>query len=171
MDSVIEIQRQTHEEIEHLERAMTLLLSRPTTSHDYKLQIEHKVSQILDRISARNVALKNLYEDQEARKAELDMLSAPSSDFSEFYSRLVKIQEHHNKYPDAVAVGVGLEIDALLGEPGQEEEYEEEERKPMSCQISYPSYDSFQRSHFCSREKKFMVGTLTFTTITLLIAI
>ena len=134
MDSVLEIQRQTHEEIEHLERALNLLLSRPTTTHDYKLQNEYKASQILDRIAARIVALKNLYEDQEARKAELDALSVPSNDFSEFYSRLVKIQEHHNKYPNAVPVGVGLEISTFLGEPGQdEEEYEEEDRKSKSC--------------------------------------
>ena len=133
MDSIIEIQRQTHEEIERFERALYTLLSRPTSTHDRNLQNEHRASQILDRVSSRVVALDNLYQDQDARKEELEALSAPSqqNDLSEFYSRLVKIQEHHNKYPDAMPVGFDLEIAAVLDEPGQDgdEDYEEEDRE------------------------------------------
>jgi splicing factor 3A subunit 3 len=133
MDSVIEIQRQTHEEIERFERALYTLLSRPNSTHDRNLQNEHKASQMLDRITSRVTALNGLYLDEDARKVELDALSAPSqqTDLSEFYSRLVKIQEHHNKYPDALPVGFDLEIAAFLDEPGQDgdEEFEEEDRK------------------------------------------
>ena len=132
MDSIFEIQRQTHEEIEHLERALCTLLSRPASTQERKLQTEQKASQILDRIFTRSTALHNLYQDQEARKAEQDALSAPAqqNDLSEFYSRLVNIQEHHNKYPDAVPAGFDLEIAAFLDEPGQEDEdYEEEDRR------------------------------------------
>lgn len=130
MDSVIEIQRQTHEEVERFERALYELLSRPPTTHERNLQNEHKASQVLDRITTRITALNNLYADEDTRKAEINVLSAPAKadDLSEFYSRLVKIQEHHNKYPDS-APGIDLELASFLDEPNQEEEdFEEEDR-------------------------------------------
>ncbi|KAF8969490.1 hypothetical protein BDZ97DRAFT_1795888 [Flammula alnicola] len=138
MDSVIEIQRQTHEEAERLERALYTLLSRPNSTHDRNLQNEHKASQMLDRISARVTTLNSLYQDEDARKAELDALSAPSqqNDLSEFYSRLAKIQEHHNKYPDAVPMGFDLEIAAFLDEPGQDGDEEFEEEDPIALLFS-----------------------------------
>lgn len=124
MDSVLEIQRQTHEEIERLEKALSTLLSRPTPLHDQKIQNEHKAAQILDRLTARATTLKSLNEDQDTRNAEINALSATSqsTDLSEFYSRLVKIQEHHNKYPDAIPVGFDLEIASFLDQPGQEDD-------------------------------------------------
>ncbi|PPR04046.1 hypothetical protein CVT24_010621 [Panaeolus cyanescens] len=129
MDSIIEIQRQTHEEIERLEQALYTLLSRPNTDHARNLQNEHKASQILDRISARKLTLNNLYEDEDARKKELEAISSTGNqnDLSEFYTRLVKVQEHYNKYPDAIPVGFDLEIAAFLDEPGQEDQDFEEE--------------------------------------------
>jgi hypothetical protein len=132
MDSIIELQRQNHEEIERFERALYTLLSRNQPTHESKLLNEHKASQVLDRISSRGTALNNLYSDQVGRKAEIDMLSAPQqqNDLSEFYSRLVKIQEHHSKYPDATPGGFDLELAALLEEGNQDgidEEYEEED--------------------------------------------
>lgn len=134
MDSIIEVQRQTHEEIELLQTALYTLLSRPQSSHDRKLQAEHKAAQILERIFSRLSAVSNVYDDHTSRKAELDLLSANAqqNDLSEFYSRLVKIQEHHTKYPDSVPGGFDLEIAAFLDEPDQEagdEEFEEEDRK------------------------------------------
>lgn len=131
MDSIIEIQRQTHEEVERLEQALYTLLSRPNTDHVRNLQNEHKASEILDRISARKLNLNNLYEDEDARKQELEAISAAGNQnhLSEFYARLVKIQEHYNKYPDAIPVGFDLEIAAFLDEPGQEDQdFEEEDR-------------------------------------------
>lgn len=132
MDSIIEVQRQNHEEIERFERALYTLLSRNQQSHETNLQNEHKSSQLLDRVSARVVDLNSLYEDEAARSAEIELLSAPpqQNDLSEFYSRLVKIQEHHSKYPDSVAGGFDLELAALLEEPDFEgdDEYEEEDR-------------------------------------------
>ncbi|KAF8238901.1 RNA splicing factor PRP9 [Tricholoma matsutake] len=139
MDSVIELQRQTHEEIERFERALYILLSRPQQSPEARLRNEHKASQILDRISSRASVLNSSYQDEDSRKLELDALSAPSqaNDLSEFYSRLVKIQEHHSKYPDSVAGGFDLELVALLEEPDPEygdDEYEEED--PISLLFS-----------------------------------
>jgi splicing factor 3A subunit 3 len=137
MDSIIEVQRQTHEEIERFERVLYTLLSKHQPTHEDKVRSEHKASQILDRASSRISALNNLYEDDDARKAEVNALSTPAqqNDLSEFYSRLVKIQEHHSKYPDSVPGGFELELEALLedGEPDGEEEYEGDDR-------AYPFY-------------------------------
>ncbi|KAJ3556106.1 hypothetical protein NM688_g2207 [Phlebia brevispora] len=132
MDSVIELQRQTHEEIEQFERALYTILSKPQPTHESRLQAEHKASQILDRISSRVVSLNNLYQDEETRKAESDLLSAPSNsnDLSEFYARLQKIQEHYAKYPESLNSGFEMELAALLDEgpeEGAEEEYEEDD--------------------------------------------
>ncbi|KAH7911562.1 hypothetical protein BJ138DRAFT_1172473 [Hygrophoropsis aurantiaca] len=139
MDSIIEAQRQTHEEIERYENALYSLLSRNQPTHETRLQTEHKASQILDRISSRAVTLNNYYLDEDARKAEIDSLTAPAqqNDLSEFYARLVKIQDHYNKYPDAVAGGFDLEFAALMEEGNQDgldEEFEEED--PISLLFS-----------------------------------
>ncbi|KDQ64343.1 hypothetical protein JAAARDRAFT_52300 [Jaapia argillacea MUCL 33604] len=153
MDSVLEVQRQTHEEIERYERALYQLLSHPQTAHQQRLQNEHKASQILDRISSRVMSLNSLYEDQDTRQAEIDLLAPPANqdDLSEFYSRLVKIQEHHAKYPDSVAGGFELELAAFL-EAGQEEaEDEEEQEDPVallfSGEESYGKYLDLYANH------------------------
>ena len=133
MDSIIEVQRQTHEEVEQFERALYTILSKPQSTHESRLQTEHKASQILDRIASRAVSLNNQYQDQEARQAELDLLSAPSNpnDLTEFYNRLHKIQEHYAKYPESTATGFELELAALLDDVPEEgeEEYEEDDRE------------------------------------------
>ena len=133
MDSILEVQRQTHEEIEHFERALYSILSKPQPTHESRLQTEHKSSQLLDRISSRVVTLNNLYEDQDSRKAELERLSAPGNpnDLNEFYARLGKIQEHHLKYPDATANGFELELAALVDDMDEagEDEYEQDDRE------------------------------------------
>lgn len=134
MDSVIEIQRQTQEEIERFERAFYTALSRPQSTHERSVQNEHKAAQLLDRICSKNTVLYNLYLDEDARQTEINALTAPAkqSDLSEFYSRLVKIQEHHNKYPDSLSGAVDLEIAALLEDielEGGEDDEEVEDRE------------------------------------------
>lgn len=133
MDSIIEVQRQTHEEIEHYERALYTILSKPQPTHEGRLQTEHKASQILDRIQSRVVSLNNTYEDQDARKTELEKLSATGNqnNLDEFYTRLGKIQEHYVKYPDTIANGFELELSAFMDEGMEEvgeDDYEADDR-------------------------------------------
>ncbi|THV08334.1 hypothetical protein K435DRAFT_958918 [Dendrothele bispora CBS 962.96] len=135
MDSVLEVQRQTHEEIDRFERALYALLSRNQSAHQQRLQAEHRASQILDRIHTRAVELNNLYVDEDTRKQEVDSLSS-SSDLDAFYQRLAKIQEHHAKYPDSVAGGFDIELAALLEEPNQDDNDEFEEEDPVSLLFS-----------------------------------
>lgn len=133
MDSIIEVQRQTHEEIEHFERALYQILAKPVLLHQQKVQAEHRATQILDRISARVHTLNNLYQNDDTRKQEIVAISGSSrtDDLSEFYSRLGKIQEHHTKYPDGIVDGFELELFALTEDPMAEEadeDYLEEDR-------------------------------------------
>lgn len=123
MDSIVEVQRQTHEEIEHFERALYQILSKPTPLHQQKVQTEHKAAQILDRVAARVNTLNNLYQSDDTRKQEIAAISGSSKadDLSEFYSRLGKIQEHHAKYPDGIIDGFELELLALTDDPTVEE--------------------------------------------------
>ncbi|KAI0743275.1 hypothetical protein BC629DRAFT_1599629 [Irpex lacteus] len=109
MDSIIEVQRQTHEEIEHFERALYTILAKPQNTHESKLQTEHKASQILDRISARVATLSSAYEDEESRKAELDLLSSTTNP---------------GIFP-SVSSGFDLEIAAFLDD--DQDQYEDDE--------------------------------------------
>jgi hypothetical protein len=128
MDSIIELQRQTHQEIERYEQVLYTILSRPQNVHQNRLQNEHKASQILDRISSRVTTLNSIYQDEDVRRTEINAISTPSQpgDLSEFYARLGKVQEHHNKYPDTGADAIEFEIAALLDEFNPED-YDDEE--------------------------------------------
>ncbi|KAL4081580.1 hypothetical protein V8B97DRAFT_1893143 [Scleroderma yunnanense] len=155
MDSTVEAQRQAHEEIERYEIVLYSLLARNQLTHETKLQTEHKAAQVLGRLSSRLTTLKSLYEDEDARKTEIDSLtaSAQPGDLSEFYSRLVKIQDHYNKYPDVAAGGFDLELAALLEEGNQDgfedEEYEEEDPLGLmfSGEESYGKYVDLYTCH------------------------
>jgi splicing factor 3A subunit 3 len=152
MDSVFEVQRQTHEENERFERILYTLLSKHQPIHEDKVRSEHKASQILDRISSRVTSLNNLYQDDDARKAEMHSLSTPAqqNDLSEFYSRLVKIQEHHSKYPDSLPGGFGLELAALLEDGdigGDDDEYEGEDRAYKLADLPTSAKPTFLMSY------------------------
>lgn len=120
MDSLIEVQRQTHEEIERLERGLYTLLSRPSVSQQQKLTNEHHASQVLDRVLARSVNLNALYEDPD-RRSEIEALAGNTLD--EFYGRLDKLKAHHAKYPDASATDAfEIELASLIDEPDWDDE-------------------------------------------------
>lgn len=140
MESLIELQRQSHEEIERFQRALTDLLARNPPTHRESLSNNHKAAQILDRIQGRYLTLDRQYADQALRQVELDALSGSQQqdDLSEFYSRLVKIKDHHRKYPDSVADGFELELAGIL-QAGHttvegEEDLEEEDGMDLSPQ-------------------------------------
>ncbi|KAI5119507.1 hypothetical protein M0805_002443 [Coniferiporia weirii] len=138
MDSIIEVQRQTHEEIERFERALATVLSKPHSTQRTKLANEHKASQILDRITSRAHTLHNIYQDEAARKAEIDAISGyKPDDMTEFYSRLSKIKEYHLKYPDQVVGGFELELAALVdNDVGEADGDDYEEEDPISLLFS-----------------------------------
>ncbi|TDL29682.1 hypothetical protein BD410DRAFT_811243 [Rickenella mellea] len=138
MDSIIEVQRQTHEEIERFNRALATVLSKPQTTQQSKLANEHKASQLLDRISSRVTTLNNAYQEQTVRKAEIDALSAESGsdELSDFYARLGKIKEYHLKYPDIPVGGFELELEGLVESEFLEGDEDYGEEDPISLLFS-----------------------------------
>lgn len=125
--SLIEVARQTHEEAERYQQALVdLLLSSSSTSHlthKDKLKRAHKASDLLDRVASRYQYLDRFYSDPHGdRQRELDSLSstrasAEGSDdaFGEFYERLGRIRDYHDKYPGALPDHFNVDFTALEG--------------------------------------------------------
>ena len=132
MDSVFEVQRQNHEEIERFEQALATVLSKSQTTQQAKLINEHKASQLLDRITSHVTALHNLYRDAGPRGSELENISGTKpDDLSEFYTRLEKVKEFHVKYPDQIVGGFELELATLVDNDENDydaDTYKEEDR-------------------------------------------
>lgn len=135
MDSVVEVQRQTHEELERLERALYTVLSRNLPTHEPQLKNAHIASELLSRVDSRAHTLHALYADEEARKVEIEQLGgAAGDDLGEFYKRHGKIQDHYAKYHDALPISDGFQMKLReLIEGGNEigddyDDYEEEDR-------------------------------------------
>ncbi|KAH7887568.1 hypothetical protein F5I97DRAFT_1804991 [Phlebopus sp. FC_14] len=169
MDSIFEMQRQAHEEIERYEAALYTLLSRNQPTHEVRLRTEHNAAQALDRISSRVSTLKSQYDDEDSRKAEVDALTAPAqqNDLSEFYARLVKIQDHYNKYPDVAAGGFEFELAALLEDGNQDDVDEEAEQDdPISLLFSgeeaYGKYVDLYANHTAYNNLKNIVKRLPY---------
>lgn len=139
MDSIIEVQRQTHEDVERLQRALATVLSTSSSSQQSKLAQEYKASQLLDRLMGRIATLDSSYKDGEgARKAEIDALtpSNPADAMAGFYTRLEKIKQYHTKYPETVVGGLELELSALLEDDNAEDQSDDEEREDRQCPVS-----------------------------------
>lgn len=125
--SLIEVARQTHEEVERYQQALVdLVLSSSSTSHlthKDKLKRAHKASHLLDRVASRYQYLDRFYSDQHGdRRRELDLLSSTRARgeggddaFGEFYQRLGRIREYHDKYPGALPDHFNVDFTALEG--------------------------------------------------------
>lgn len=135
MDSIIEYQRQNHEEIERFQSEIINLLATPAKNNKEELSNQHRAAQILERIQGRYSTLDGQYKDTEARENEAELLASATQqdDLTQFYARLVKIKDHHRKYPDQVVDGFQLELDGILKagyHPDNEEvEFEVEDRE------------------------------------------
>ncbi|KAI9144797.1 hypothetical protein BKA69DRAFT_1172743 [Paraphysoderma sedebokerense] len=78
--------------------------------HKEKLTQEHRVNDLLNKISERGSTLLDIYVDKNgARKVEIEKLSG-ASEFSEFYGRLKEIKDHHRRYPNEVVEPMELEF-------------------------------------------------------------
>ncbi|KAJ9110175.1 hypothetical protein QFC20_003027 [Naganishia adeliensis] len=102
MESIIELQRQEHEEMERYEQALADILNKPVTGRRGDLRNQHKALDVLNRLADRQRLLKTQYEDVEGlRAAEIAALSVPASnaggnpqnDLTEFYTRFDRINK------------------------------------------------------------------------------
>ncbi|KAH8830392.1 hypothetical protein DL96DRAFT_1495288 [Flagelloscypha sp. PMI_526] len=129
MDSILELQRQSHEDIERFEQALSGLLSQQAT-----VRAHHVAADILERTHNRIHDLANVYQNTAARDKEIQLI-AGSTDLDLFYSRLAALKEHHIKYPTP-ASGVQSELDSLLRDPEQDPDFEFADEDPIALLFS-----------------------------------
>ncbi|KND01586.1 SF3a splicing factor complex subunit PRP9 [Spizellomyces punctatus DAOM BR117] len=121
MNSILELQRKAHEEIERVEEATVQELLTKPKAHKEKLVQEHRVKTFVERVQQRSQYLLDLYQDVDgSRKAEIDAITG-ASDFGEFYARLRDIKDYHRRYPHAAVEPMELEF--------QERDLEKEEEE------------------------------------------
>lgn len=124
MDSVIEVQRRAHEEIERLEHAASQLLANHPKTHKERLANEHKVKEYVDRIVEKSKFLHETYQDVDgSRRNAIDTLQG-SGEYAEFYGRLKVVKEHHRKYPDEAVEPMELEFAVDVNRENLEAELE-----------------------------------------------
>ncbi|WVQ79096.1 hypothetical protein IAT38_001190 [Cryptococcus sp. DSM 104549] len=118
MDSIIETQRQTHEEIERYEQALAEVLMQNPTAQRNITRRDRKAAEILDRVGTLRKELVDLYEDAPGlRPKELSLLSAPApgeDDLAEFYVRFNKIKDFHGRNPGINSRQFINELDELV---------------------------------------------------------
>ncbi|OCF31700.1 splicing factor 3A subunit 3 [Kwoniella heveanensis BCC8398] len=118
MDSIIETQRQTHEEIERYEQALADVLGQNPTVRKNITRRDRKAAEILDRVGTLRKELVDLYEDIPGlRPRELELLSAPPAgqdDLAEFYTRYNKIKSFHQRNPGISSRQFVNELDDLV---------------------------------------------------------
>lgn len=94
-DSIIERNRQLHEEIDRTSIEAVKELCTAGRSHREKIHGEHRVMHMAERISQCSRELTEFYNDLDgSREAEIKAVSGPN-EFSEFYTRLQIIRDKH----------------------------------------------------------------------------
>ncbi|WVR03823.1 hypothetical protein IAU60_000819 [Kwoniella sp. DSM 27419] len=134
MDSIIETQRQTHEEIERYEQALAdILLQNPTAQKNITRR-DRKAAEVLDRVGKLRTELVDLYEDVPGlRPRELQLLSAPPAgedDLAEFYVRYNKIKDFHQRNPGLSSRQFTNELDELVNGDGVQTIHVEGDEEP-----------------------------------------
>lgn len=113
MDTILEQQRNYHEELERTMDAMVKELLHKKSGHRESINGDHRLKNLHDRYVEAAIRLKDLYEDKDGlRKEEIAALSGPN-EFQEFYARLKQIKEFHRKHPNEVSVPMSLEFEEI----------------------------------------------------------
>jgi splicing factor 3A subunit 3 len=110
MDSIIEQQRQIHEELERLEQAIVdEYLKEPKTPKE-RLVREHRVNEYLERIQQRARILQQWYTDRDGARATEIATMTGADEFSEFYQRLRTVKDYHRRNPNQTVEPLELEF-------------------------------------------------------------
>ncbi|PVU98342.1 hypothetical protein BB559_001662 [Furculomyces boomerangus] len=124
MDSIIERQRQIHEEIERVEQAAVQLKMLKLTTHRHQLAREHVLSELVDRIQAKSKDLLEMYKDHSGlRSKEIEKIGQGDG-LTEFYSQLGMISNYYRLNPGKIAESQELEFLKYAKAPETKEERE-----------------------------------------------
>lgn len=119
METILERQRNAHEDIERMEQAIAnRMLAQPRTIRD-KLQLEHEIADMVERIGVRARGLKEMYADADGSRAkEIADLSAGGG-LDSFYKQFGMIKEFHQRYKDVKIEDLEAEYAIRLPEPNK----------------------------------------------------
>lgn len=146
METVLERQRHAHEEIERLEAAISdRLLAHPRTIRD-RLQLDHEMADMLERIQVRSHTLKEIYADlDQARSIEVAELSAAGLEF--FYKQLSSIKDFHQRYPDNTVEDLARQLEIDLPDPNMPVDPDDRIAKLFSGEESFGRYLDLNSLH------------------------
>lgn len=114
MESVIEQQRNHHEERERLEETMVREMMIKKISNKDHINSEHRVKYLFNRYLDVTQDLVDSYEDKEGvRKDEINSMQG-GNEFNEFYARLRNIKEFYKKHSNEAAKPMSMEFDEFL---------------------------------------------------------
>lgn len=118
MEGILELQRRTHEVVDHLEEAIVQAMLQQAKTHKGRLMQEHFVSSLLDQININAERLESFYADDTLRNAELETItissgSSGSSDTGNFYEQLKGIKDRHRRLGTTIEDLV--ETEAIMG--------------------------------------------------------
>ncbi|KAI8909627.1 hypothetical protein EDD86DRAFT_226161 [Gorgonomyces haynaldii] len=94
MESQLELIRQTHEEIDQLERASVSQLLKKSKQHRDQLLQEHRVNGYLTNMAEKSKFLVELYKDKTGTLKDEIATTNSAQEFVAFYQRLKTIKEH-----------------------------------------------------------------------------
>lgn len=140
METILERQRNAHEDIERTEHAITeRLMAHPRTIRD-RLQFDHEIAEMLERIGLRAHSLKELYADPLAtRTKEIAALSAAGG-LDNFYDHLSEIKDFHKRYPDERVENLAREYEITLPDPNVPLDTEDQISKMFSGEEALGRY-------------------------------
>ena len=123
--TIIEEQRNYHEEYERLVDEMVAEKLHKTTTHRENINSQHRAYYLYERLQHCSSELLKNYNDKDGvKKREVDQLGGPN-EFQEFYNRLRKIKDHHKKYTNEVAAPMIVEFMELKHQRENPDEQEE----------------------------------------------
>ena len=108
--TIIEEQRQCHEELERLQDALVAEKLHKTASHREHINSEHRAFVLYERLQQCTTNLISNYDDKDGiRKREIDQIGGPN-EFQEFYNRLRKLKDYHKKHSNEIASPMVMEF-------------------------------------------------------------
>ncbi|KAJ1741813.1 Pre-mRNA-splicing factor sap61 [Coemansia sp. RSA 1086] len=131
MDSIVEQQRQAHEDVERMEQAIVDLMLQNLTKHRYRLIREQKINELLEQIQMRSQVLLDLEKAEGLGSKESARMEERG--FDEFYDRLNDIRSYHYRNPDLMVRPPEMEYVKYKHNP---EEADEKRKRNISLETA-----------------------------------
>ena len=149
METVVERQRRTHEELERIEQALTDEKEYRGGCPMLREQInsEHRSKMLSERFCNMSQTLYALYEDKDGMKREEISRFSGHEEFPEFYRRLKQIKDFHKTFPENIEEPMSMEFSRLA-----EERLDPELVVPLVTFSDEECYGRCLDLHRCHRE-------------------